>query len=63
MCRRSAAADRAGPGGFAELAEDRGHVVADGLLREEQPLRDLRVGQAASQQVQDLDLAVRRAAS
>jgi hypothetical protein len=38
--------DRLDSVGHAELAEDRGHVVGDGLLRHEQPVGDFGVGAA-----------------
>ena len=55
--------DRLG-GGLAaglhvELAEDRGYVVVNRLLREEQPLGDLGVAEALAQQCEHLELARR----
>ena len=46
-----------GAGPDAELDEDAAHVVLDGLGGEEQPSRDLAVGVAAAQTVEDLGLA------
>jgi hypothetical protein len=42
----------------AELAEDRRDVVVDGLLGDDEPLRDLRVAKAFGQQRQNFELAV-----
>jgi hypothetical protein len=41
----------------AELAEDRGDVVVDGLLRYEQPVGDFAVAQPTGEKGQDLELA------
>src|SRR4051794_10597585 len=41
----------------ADLGEDRGDVMVDGLLRHEETLRDLGVGEAFAEEVEDLRLA------
>src|SRR5690349_5128954 len=45
--------------GDVELAQDRRDVVGDGLLREEEPRRDVRVAQALGDVGEDLELARR----
>jgi hypothetical protein len=46
-----------GPVGDLELVQDSRHVVADGLLAQEQLRRDLGVGATLGGQLEDLDLA------
>ena len=41
----------------AELRQQAGHVVLDGLLGEEQPFADLAVGQPVADQAENLTLA------
>src|SRR5215213_7326866 len=52
--------DGLGPIVHGELPEDRAHVVLDGLLADRERVRDLLVGHALGDVVEDLDLAGRQ---
>src|SRR5262245_9689622 len=49
--------DRLGAGPYAELIEEVGHMVADGLFADREALRNLRVAKAFRNQRQHLSLA------